>query len=298
MAEKKTEGAGSAGKAAGGTIEAAKASAKTAEPVHTPVEAVAAAAEELSFGARFLARHGWRLLPVFIGLLLPMLFFAGIVEEYREDGILPFDKPVLLWIHQLATPAIDQLFVTVSDLGYQWGVVPVNIIVLAYLVLHKRYREGLFWLLSVGGSALLNVGVKTYFARDRPDLWVQVVEEHSFSFPSGHAMASATLATALALLAWRTRYHWPAVILLPAFALVVGLARIYLGVHYPSDILAGFAVAVAWVFAMHQVVGRAPKPRAEAADSSIEVKAQETKASDADKKQAKAAVAEKKASAK
>jgi undecaprenyl-diphosphatase len=275
------------------TTDAATKAKTSAEPVHTPVEAVAAAAEEVSYGAKFLKSHGWRMLPLFVGLLLPLLLFGSLVEEYREDGILPFDKPVMLWVHRLATPAIDQLFIVVSDLGFLWGVVPVNIIVLLYLVLSRRYREGLFWLLCIGGSALLNLGVKSYYMRDRPDFWIPVIDEHSFSFPSGHAMASATLATALVLLAWRTRYHWPAVILLPAFALVVGLARIYLGVHYPSDILAGFAVAVAWVFAMHQVVGRAPKPRAEAADSSIEVKAQETKAHDADKQQAKADSAEK-----
>ena len=293
MAAKKTDGEAGAKHTAAETIADAKAAAKTAEPEHTPVEAVAAAAEEVSYGARFLAKHGWRLLPLFAGLLLPMVLFAGLVDEYREDGILPFDKPLLLWIHQLATPAVDQLFVTVSDLGYMWGVVPVNIIVLAYLVLHKRYREGLFWLLSVGGSALLNLGVKTYFARDRPDLWEAVVAEHSFSFPSGHAMGSATLATALVLLAWRTRYHWPALILLPAFALTVGIARIYLGVHYPSDILAGFAVAVAWVMGMHQVVGRAPKPRAEAADSLIEEESKAIRKHDVEKAAGKAAKATK-----
>jgi undecaprenyl-diphosphatase len=252
------------------TDEATKAKTSAA-PVQSPTEAVHAAVEEVSYGARFLKAHGWRMLPLFVGLLLPLLLFGSLVEEYREDGILPFDKPVLLWVHRLATPAIDQFFIVVSDLGFRWGVVPVNVIVLAYLVLSRRYREGLFWLLSIGGSALLNVAVKTHFARGRPDLWEQVVNETSFSFPSGHAMASATLATAMVLLAWRTRYHWPAVILLPAFALLVGLARIYLGVHYPSDILAGFAVAVAWVFAMHQVVGRAPQPRAGAPDESIVV---------------------------
>ena len=269
MAEKKTEGAADAPKTAGETIEAATAAAKTAEPVHTPVEAVAAAAEEVSFGARFLAKHGWRLLPVFIGLLVPMLFFATIVDEYREDGILPFDKPVLLWVHQLATPAWDHFFITVSEFGYLWGVVPFNVAVQLYLVLRKRYREGLFWFLAVAGSALLNLAVKAYFARERPDLWDSVVVETSFSFPSGHAMGSATLATALILLTWRGRWHWPVLVLLPIFVVTVGIARIYLGVHYPSDILAGFAVAVAWVMGMHSVVGRAPKPKAEPASANI-----------------------------
>ena len=272
MATRKTENAAPTKHGAAEAIADATAAAKTAEPVHTTVEAVAAAAEEVSYGARFLAKHGWRLLPLFIGLLVPMLLFAGIVEEYREDGILPFDKPLLLWAHGLTSPLLDQLFITISDLGYMYFVVPANVVILAYLVFRKRYREGLFWMLSVGGSALLNLGVKSYFARDRPDLWEHIVTETSFSFPSGHAMGSATLATALILLTWRGRWHWPALVLMPLFALIVGAARIYLGVHYPSDILAGFAVAVAWVFGMHSVVGRAPKPKAEPADANIQEK--------------------------
>ena len=254
------------------TTEAEKAAASSptsAAPAQTPADAIGAAVEELSYGARFLRQHGWRLLPLFVGLLVPMLLFAGIVDEYREDGILPFDKPLLLWAHRMATPATDQFFVTMSDLGYLWGVVPVNVAILLLLVLRKRYREGLFWALAVGGSALLNLGVKSHFMRGRPDLWDQVVTETSFSFPSGHAMGSATLATAVILLTWRTRWHWPALVVLPAFALTVGVARIYLGVHYPSDILAGFAVAIAWVMGMHSVVGRAPKPRAEPASANI-----------------------------
>jgi undecaprenyl-diphosphatase len=247
----------------------AAAAVKAAETVHTPVEAVEAAVEEVSYGARFLKKHGWRLLPLFFGLLLPMLLFASLVEEYREDGILPFDKPILLWVHQLATPALDQLFVTVSQLGYLYGVVPFNILVLLYLAWRRRMREGLFWGLAIGGSAVLNLIVKAHYARQRPDLWDSVVTETSFSFPSGHAMGSATLATALVLLTWRTRWHWPVLVVMPAFALVVGIARIYLGVHYPSDILAGFAVAVAWVMGMHSLVGRAPKPRAEPAHANI-----------------------------
>src|SRR5688572_444260 len=156
MATKKTDGTAGARHTAAETIADATAAAKTAEPVHTTVEAVAAAAEEVSYGARFLAKHGWRLLPLFVGLLVPMLLFAAIVEEFREDGILPFDKPLLLWAHGLTSPSLDQFFITISDLGYIYFVVPANVVILAYLVFRKRYREGLFWMLSVGGSALLN----------------------------------------------------------------------------------------------------------------------------------------------
>ena len=265
-----------------------KADVQSAEPAHTPAEAVATAVEEVSYSAKFLSKHGWRLVPLFLGLLVPALLFASLVEEYREDGIFFFDKPVLLWLHAQTTPTLDKVTVLLSDIGYLWGVVPFNVALLALLVVRKHYREGLFFALSVAGSALLNLAAKVHYARVRPDLWEQIVDEHSFSFPSGHAMGSATLATALVLLAWRTKWHWPVLVLMPLFALLVGLSRMYLGVHYPSDILAGFAIAIAWVFGMHQVVGRAPKPKAEKADSSIEVKAKETRKHDAEKAEAKA----------
>jgi membrane-associated phospholipid phosphatase len=252
--------------------------ASAAIPAQTPKQAAKAAGEQLGYGARFFKAYGGRLAMLFLGLLLPLYLFATLVEDFRENGVLPFDKPIMLWLHQLATPGVDALFVTMSQLGTSWGVIPVDIVVLAFLVVSKRYREGLFFALAVGGSELLNLAAKQHFARIRPDFWVSIAPETTYSFPSGHAMGSATLAAALIVLAWRTRFHWPTVILAPAFALLVGLSRIYLGVHFPSDILAGFACGVAWVIAMQSLVARAPKPRAEPVDTAIEKKAQEVKA--------------------
>jgi undecaprenyl-diphosphatase len=253
---------------------AATKAASDAKPATTPAQAVEATGAQLGYIARFMQSYGGRLALLFLGLLLPLYLFASLVTEVREDGILPFDQPIMLWLHQLATPQVDAFFVAVSQLGTSWGVIPFDILLFAFLMLRKRYREGLFFALAVGGSELLNLAAKQHFARIRPDFWVSVAPETTYSFPSGHAMGSATLAAALVVLCWRTRFHWPAVTLAPAFALMVGLSRIYLGVHFPSDILAGFAAGVAWVIAMQSLVARAPKPRAEKADSGIEVKAQ------------------------
>jgi undecaprenyl-diphosphatase len=261
------------------------ASTKTdaARPAETPKEAAQAAGQQLGYTARFLKNYGGRLALVFLGLLLPLYLFATLVEEFREDGILPFDRPILLWLHQWETPGLDALFVTVSQLGTSWGVIPFDLVLLSFLVASKRYREALFFALAVGGSELLNLAAKQHFARIRPDYWLSVAPETTFSFPSGHAMGSATLAAAVIVLAWRTRFHWPALVLAPAFALMVGLSRIFLGVHYPSDILAGFAAGVAWVIAMHALVARAPKPKAEKPDSAIQKKAEDIEASEAAK---------------
>src|SRR5690606_17364220 len=76
--------------------------------------------------------------------------------------------------------------------------------------------------------------------------WPPLAPETSFSFPSGHAMQSMALATALLVLAWNTRWRWPVLLAGAAFTGIVGLSRVYLGVHFPSDVLAGWCASLAW----------------------------------------------------
>jgi undecaprenyl-diphosphatase len=225
-----------------------------------------AAKSELGYGARFLSRESLRILGAFLLIVLPLWGFAGLVDELHEGGGFFFDQPILLALHQLATPRVDAFFVAVSKLGYQGGVLPADVCILAWLAYRRRYRDGLFFGLAVVGSLLVNLGVKSHFARARPDLWAVISPEMTFSFPSGHAMGSATLATAVVLLLWPTRWRWWALSAGTLFVLLVGMSRVYLGVHYPSDILAGWTAAIAWVLAMHWLVAsRAPPPPSPAA---------------------------------
>jgi undecaprenyl-diphosphatase len=124
----------------------------------------------------------------------------------------------------------------------------------------RRHREGLFAGVALGGSALLNLGAKQLFGRARPTLWESIAPEATFSFPSGHAMGSMTLAAVLMLLAWRTRWRWWIAVPMLAFVVMVGLSRIYLGVHYPSDILAGWTAALAWTVGTYALVFRGRRP--------------------------------------
>jgi undecaprenyl-diphosphatase len=155
-----------------------------------------------------------------------------------------------------------------AKLGYMWGVLPLDIIVMVWLVLRRRFRDSLFFILAVLGSLILNLAAKNHFARARPSLWLSITPESTFSFPSGHAMASATLAVALILLFWSTRGRWWVAVAAVIFALLVGMSRVYLGVHYPSDILTGWLAAIAWTVGMHELVARkAPLPPPTAARS-------------------------------
>ena len=210
------------------------------EPVAETLE------QEARFGAAFLRKYGWRLLLLFAGLLLPLWGFAELADELHEGEPFEFDEPVLQFARGLANAGFDRMFLLVSALGYQWGVVPFDIVLVLVLAVKRHAREGLFAGLALAGSALLNIATKHAFARTRPSLWESIAPETTFSFPSGHAMGSMTLAWVCLLLAWRTRWRWPVTISAVLFIPLVGLSRIYLGVHYPSDILAGWTAASVW----------------------------------------------------
>ena len=217
-------------------------------------------ADPLANGRRFIAglfrEHGRRLLLLFLCLLAPLWLFVELADEIHELEDFYFDDALLWHAHALSGPTLDRFFVVVSALGYQWGVVPADIVLTLGLLVARRWREATFAGVSLGGSALLNMATKQFFQRDRPALWESIAPEHTFSFPSGHAMGSATLAMVVVLLCWHTRFRWPAVALAALFALTVGASRIYLGVHYPSDILGGWAAGIAWVSGVYLVLYR------------------------------------------
>ncbi len=219
-----------------------------------------APAEILAQGVRsildLLRRRGWRLALLFAGLLLPLWLFVELAEEVHELEAFVFDDPLLLGLHAASGPALDRFFVGVSAAGYEYGVVPIDILLVLVLLAARRWRESLFAACAFIGSALLNLSTKQFFQRDRPTLWESVAPEHTFSFPSGHAMGSMTLAMVVFLLAWHTRWRWPATIAALVFVLLVGLSRLYLGVHYPSDILGGWAAGMAWVVGVWFVLYR------------------------------------------
>lgn len=216
------------------------------------------AAQGVDATGGMLRRHGWKIALVFLGVLLPMWAFMELADEVHEaEGIL-FDEPILLFAQSIAGDGYTRVFLFFSEIGYARGVVPVDIGLALLLLAFKRWRDGLFVAISTGGSALLNMGAKRLFARDRPSLWESIAPEATYSFPSGHAMGSMTLAAVLILLAWPTRARWWVIATMGVFVPMVGLSRVYLGVHYPSDIIAGWAAASIWVVGVYLVMYHRP----------------------------------------
>ena len=204
----------------------------------------------MSSAARLRLSFG---LLVFLGVFLPLLLFGHLADEVWEGGGFSWDQSLLLFFHDHASPALDDVMLVFTRLG-GWIAVPI-VTTLAVLILLRRGRRGdaVFLVLSVGGAMLINVILKQVFERARPSLWVSIAPENSFSFPSGHAMSSMSLAAALVIIVWSTRWRWPALALAVIYVAGVGVSRVYLGVHYPSDILAGWCGALAWVIGLHLV---------------------------------------------
>ena len=233
--------------------------------------AVLAAAEPAAGVRHWMGRNAWRFVLLFVGVLLPLAGFVALADEVHELEAIYFDDLLLWKLHALHSPGLDRFFVLLSKLGYEWFLIPADVLIVGLLAWRKRWREASFVAICFAGSALLNLGSKRFFQRDRPSLWESIAPESTFSFPSGHAMGSMTLAVTLVLLAWNTRWRWPVAFSAVTFAVLVSLSRVYLGVHYPSDILAGWCAALVWVVGCFLVMFRRRHPWRHAAETNTAV---------------------------
>jgi undecaprenyl-diphosphatase len=187
------------------------------------------------------------LLVLFVGVLAPLAVFGKIAEDVWERENLTHDAPLLYFIHAYATPSRDVWAIFLTQLGGVHIMALVSAALVLLLLQQRRFRDARFFALSVGGAALLNVLVKAFFGRARPQLWLSPAPELDYGFPSGHSMLTMAFVAALVIIAWPTRGRWPMLVLGGAFVALIGLTRLYLGVHFPSDVLAGWCASLAWV---------------------------------------------------
>ena len=201
--------------------------------------------------ARSLHRRLGTLLSLALALSgLALWGFVELSEEVLEGTTRRVDEAVLRWLESVSTPALDPVAVAVTTLGDTPVLALLVAVVSALLWAEDHRREvGVLVTASVGG-ALLNGALKVLFGRPRPDVIPAQVEVMTLSFPSGHSMNTMVVVATLVWIFSRVGASRPLRwIVASAGALLVaavGLSRMYLGVHYPTDVAGGFAVGFAW----------------------------------------------------
>lgn len=217
---------------------------------------------ELRSVAAILRLKAREIAPVWVLLLAPALIlgFAKLAVDVGEGETTGFDRSVLLLFrhpNDLSTP-IGPLWLQegARDVTSFGSVALLGFIFLAtvgYLLLAHKRAAALFMLVAVGGGQLLSTGLKMAFERPRPEIVPHSVHVFTASFPSGHAMLSAvtylTLGTLLARLLPERRIQIYIMALAVFLTFMVGLSRVYLGVHYPTDVVAGWLVGSGWAIA-------------------------------------------------
>lgn len=192
-------------------------------------------------------------LELVIGLALSvgtLWIFAELAGEVLEGETQRLDTALLTWIHSTFPGWLGTPMRLVAVLGYPWAVVPLLILAVGAFYLNGLKFSAALLLVSVPGSAILGTALKSFYERTRPELFETGYEAPFYSFPSGHAITAVslygiiTLLTAQRLEGWR---RWVVATAGAALVLLIGFSRLYLGVHYPSDVLAGYLAATFWV---------------------------------------------------
>jgi undecaprenyl-diphosphatase len=210
---------------------------------------------------RPLADRLLRLRPSNVGAVLPLVAgaavalaagfsFLELAERVREGQINELDDAILVWVSERRGPLFTGFFVAITALG-SWPVVTlltVGVCVGTFLAGERRLPTTLA--LAVTGVPALVAGLKALFGRARPRIVPHLETVATASFPSGHTVASVVLFVTLALLAGGHTRRRRLRVFLVAYSLAIGAlvaaSRVYLGVHFPSDVLGGGLVGIAW----------------------------------------------------
>lgn len=213
--------------------------------------------------AKLVERHGQRLRdywPVVallvVGAALTVWAGDGFIDlaemvHAKSPGLQQTDQRVHDWIVTRRGSDATLFFTVMTTVGGPAGVGVISGIALIALVIAGRYRWVIYLAVTAGGGGLLDMELKRYFARARPDVAEMLRLAHGYSFPSGHALGSTVVFGALAYIASRVIPSWggkaAAIALAIVLILSISLSRVYLGVHWGSDIIAGMTAGAVWL---------------------------------------------------
>jgi len=206
---------------------------------------------------RWLGRHELAVLAFLALIVSGIWLFVEIADEVLEDETLWLDRTIMLAMRHAGDPAdpwgplwLEEMGRDFTALGGIGVLTFVSLTVIGYLLLDRKSKLALFVAAAVVGGVLLSSALKLGFGRPRPDLVPHASHVVTTSFPSGHAMMAAvtylTLAGLLVRITARRRVKVYIVGVASLLTLLIGISRVYLGVHWPTDILAGWTAGATW----------------------------------------------------
>ncbi|HWR15023.1 MAG TPA: phosphatase PAP2 family protein [Terriglobales bacterium] len=187
-----------------------------------------------------------------VAAVIFLALFSWIAEEMREGETAHFDAVVRNYVNGFASPGLTKVMFAITEMGGP-GLIAMMVVGVS-LFLYERWKRGMLWLtITMVGAAVLNLSLKNSFRRMRPEPFFGTVPS-SYSFPSGHALFSFCFYLVMAgLINARIRSRWLRILIWSVAAVLVtliGLSRIYLGVHFPSDVVGGYMAGAIWVTTM------------------------------------------------
>jgi len=199
---------------------------------------------------------------IFYLIVLFLIFFVfwsglGISDLVERGRIQQFDENILSAVRQPDDPSLlrgpewlKDFMRDITALGGAPVLTLISLGVIGYLLLHKSYRSLLLVLIATVSGLLMSLLLKFYFFRSRPDIVPHLMVETTPSFPSGHSMMSAvvyfTLAALLTRLETSNKIRIYTISITVFVVFIIGISRVFLGVHYPTDVLAGWTFGLFW----------------------------------------------------
>lgn len=177
---------------------------------------------------------------------ITLLAFILLTLWVRSGGTQAWDDQFLRSIHPDTANGVESFWIKVNAFGGPFYVFPAVGVAVVALLWKRLYREGIFLAVAMGGSAVINLGLRDFFKRPRPVAWNSPVLDHSFiyGYPGGHATLVASVACCCILLTANTRYRWLVAALGAFYVLMIGFSSAFLQVHYATDLFGGWMLAV------------------------------------------------------
>lgn len=200
-------------------------------------------------------RAVWRFLAMFCGLLmagaivLDTLVF-GVMRDIARGYITSFDMAIITAVRLHTTSTLSQAMMVITELGAMPFYIVFGGIITILLCIKKHIARGIMLVVCSGGSGLMTLLLKSIVMRIRPDM-MPVIIETGYSFPSGHSVTAVCFYGYLAYLCYRyagsNMVRYSMLVVCIALILSIGISRIYLGVHYPTDVVGGYIGGMMWL---------------------------------------------------